>query len=297
MRPYAPLRPRPRQARRVAAAMLVTGVVAACATPRPATEPAARTMAAEQAPARDPHRAPWAVTGDAGTWSNRIELASVLESRVDTVTRTDTSRAVLELSLSRLAGSPGGLSGLVTTYRLGVGAMDPDSVRGLLLPLAFRAEEGRDGAQARFDTPPSGACASVLAVVQPVRDLLVRPPARLEPGTSWSDSATYTICRDSIPLEVHSRRTFVVRGAEQRDTTGLVIIVDRTSEVRIDGRGLQFGEPVTIHAEGRGTMRLELVPRGGVVVAGEGEHLLEMQMRGRRRSQDLTQRTRITIAR
>ena len=296
MRPYAPVRPRLFHARRAVVAMLTAGGIAACAAPRPATEPAPRTTAVEQAPTRDPMRAPWTVTDDAGTWSNRIELASTLESRVDTVMRTDTSRVVLELSWSRLAGSPGGLSGLVTAYRLGVGAMEPDTVRGLLLPMAFRATEGRDGGQVRFEVPPSGPCSPLLAVVQPVRDLLVRPPGRLEPGTTWSDSATYTICRDSIPLEVTSRRSFVVRGAERRDGIGLVVVVDRTADVRLHGDGTQFGEPITIRAEGQGTMRLELLPRGGVVVSGEGDHELEMQMRGRRRSQDLTQRTRITIA-
>ena len=71
--------------------------------------------------------------------------------------------------------------------------------------------------------------------------------------------------------------------------------MDRTSSVSLVGEGVQFGEKISLAAEGSGTMRIELDPASSTVVAAQGEAELKMTMRGRRRSQELRQHTRIEI--
>lgn len=272
----------------------IVGVVVACAAP--ASMPSPRPAPSSGAPSeRDPLEAPWAMVRSAGSFAHTLRLSSELVSRVDTVTRVDSSTATLSVSWSRLAGSePARLSGLVTLYAVGAGAGDPPALAGLLLPIPFSATEGWNASQARLEVPASGACGLAATAFPVLRELLVSPPTRLVEGSSWSDSASYDLCRDSIPLRIKSVRRFVVIGAERRGTEVLVL-VDRTSSVSIEGGGIQFGEPLTITAAGTGTMRLELRPAGAVVVSAHGQSELSMTMRGRRRTQELRQHTRIEI--
>jgi len=280
--------------RRVHPICLVVMFAAACAAP--AAAPSSRPAPVSGAPrVQDPLDAPWVMTRGAGAFAHTLRSTSELLSRVDTVERVDSSTATLSVSWSRLAGSdPARLSGLVTAYVVGAGADEPKTLPGLLLPVPFSATEGSNGSQARLEVPASGACGLTATVTPMLRELFVSPPARLVEGASWSDSASYELCRDSIPLRIRSVRGFLVVGAERRGTEVLVL-VDRTSSVSIDGDGMQFGEPLTINASGTGTMRLELRPTDAVVVAARGESELRMTMRGRRRTQELRQRTRIEI--
>ena len=282
--------------RRVHPGWLVAVGVVAAACAAPASTPSARPAPAPGvASVRDPLAAPWTMTRDAGTFAHTLHLSSELVSRVDTVERVDSSTAVLTVSWSRLAGSdPARLSGLVTAYGVGDGATEPEPPAQLMLPIPFSAIEGSNASQALLEVPSSGACGSAATVAPLLRELLVSPPARLVDGSSWSDSAAYELCRDSIPLRVRSVRRFVVVGAERRGTEVLVL-VDRTSSVSIEGAGVQFGEPLTITAAGTGAMRLALRPAGALVVTAQGESELTMTMRGRRRTQELRQRTRLEI--
>ncbi len=274
--------------------VVLVGVAVACAAP--ASTPSARPDPSPAAPGvRDPLEAPWVMTRGAGTFVHTLRLSSELASRVDTVERVDSSTATLRVSWSRLAGSdPARLSGLVTEYGVGAGAVGPQALAGLLLPVPFSATEGWNASQARLEVPASAACGLAATVTSLVRELFVSPPTRLIEGSSWSDSASYELCRDSIPLRIRSVRRFVVVGAERRGSEVLVL-VDRTSNVAIEGEGMQFGEPLTITATGTGAMRLELRPAGAVVVTAQGGSELSMTMRGRRRTQELRQHTRIEI--
>lgn len=274
----------------------IVGVVAVVACAPPVSTPSVRPIPAPGTPGvRDPLEAPWVMVRGAGSFAHRLRFESTLVSRVDTVERVDSSAATLSVSWSRLAGSdPARLSGLVTEYRVSAGAVEPQALTGLLLPIPLVAAEGWSGTQARLEVPASGACGLVASVTPLLRELFVSPPARLVEGSSWSDSASYEICRDSIPLRVRSVRRFVVVGAERRGAEVLVL-VDRTSSVSIAGGGMQFGEPLTITAAGTGTMRLEMRPAGAVVVLARGKSELTMTMRGRRRTQELRQHTRIEI--
>lgn len=271
------------------ALVLALGCASPAAIPpaRPAPMPGAPRM-------QNPLEAPWAMARPAGSFANTIRLSSELVSRVDSVERRDTAKAVISVSWTRPAGGdPTRLSGLVTDYRVGGGASEPQPLVGLLLPVPFTAT-GRDEVAARVEVPASGACGLAAAALQPVRELFVSTPPRLVVGTSWSDSLSYALCRDSIPLAVTSVRRYRVVGAEQR-TDAVVIVVDRSSSVALVGEGVQFGEKLSLAAEGTGTMRFELDPASGAVVAARGEADLKMTMRGRRRSQELRQHTRIEI--
>ena len=267
---------------------------ASCASPAPA--PAVGPAPASAAPiVRDSLESPWAVARRVGSFANTIRFSSQLVSRVDSAERTDSSTAIVRVSWTRLAGEePARLSGLVSEYGVGIGTLGPAPLVGLRLPVPFSATAGRGATQAQLDVAFSGACSLATVVMQPARDLFVSTPPSLKAGSTWGDSSSYTICRDSVPLQVRSARSFTVVGAERR--AGVVLLlVDRTSTVTMLGEGSQFGETLTVAAQGSGTMRLELRLDDGSIFTALGESELKMMMRGRRRSQDLTQHTRIEI--
>lgn len=275
---------------------LLGAVSLAVSCASPAGAPAPRPAPTSAAPVvRNALEAPWAVTRRVGSFANTIRLSSQLISRVDSVEHTDSSTAIIRVSWTRLAGeAPARLSGLVSEYGVGVGVLDPAPLVGLRLPVPFSAIDGQGASQAQLDVALSGACSLSAVVLPPARELFVSPPHSLRAGSSWSDSLSYTICRDSVPLQVRSARSFKVVGAERRQEV-VVVLVDRTSTVTMLGEGTQFGETLKIAAEGSGTMRLELRLDDGSVFAALGEAELRMTMRGRRRSQDLKQHTRIEI--
>lgn len=222
-------------------------------------------------------------------------LETELRTRTDTLVTVDSLRTAFVAEWTRLAAdAEGRIAGLIREFSLSADSSAPVTPAGLLLPIPFAAELGAVGTQPRIARPDPAACTLDAAASQPLRELLLSPPQRLEPGTAWSDSATTSICRDSIPLTVRSVRHFVVRDAAMREG-GLVVRVERTSTVQLAGDGRQFGEPLTIAAEGEGRLELYLRVPDGVVIEGAGEQVLRMTMRGRRRSQELAQRTRITI--
>ena len=275
---------------------LLGAVSLAVSCASPAGAPAPRPAPTSAAPVvRNALEAPWAMARRVGSFANTIRLSSQLISRVDSVERTDSSTAIIRVSWTRLAGeAPARLSGLVSEYGVGVGVLDPTPLVGLRLPVPFSATDGLGAWQAQLDVAFSGACSLSAVVLQPARELFVSAPLSLRAGSSWGDSLSYTICRDSVPLQVRSARSFKVVGAERREEV-VVVLVDRTSTVTMLGEGTQFGETLKIAAEGSGTMRLELRLDDGSVFAALGEAELKMTMRGRRRSQDLKQHTRIEI--
>lgn len=282
---------------RVAGALCLVCTLAftlACASP--AVRPPPRPAPAPDAPrVHDPLEAPWTVERRAGSFVNTLRFSAEIVSRVDSVELHDSSTAIIGVSWSRLAVlEPTRLSGLVTDFRVGSGTLDPQPLGGLLLPVPFAAVGSDEAGVPRIEVPPSGACGLAAISLQPLRELFVSPPPRLVVGTSWSDSSSYAICRDSIPLAVTSVRRYRVVGAERR-ADGVVVVVDRTSRVILLGEGVQFGERLSLAAEGSGSMRLELDPASSTIRAARGDADLTMTMRGRRRSQELRQHTRIEI--
>ncbi len=274
--------------------VLGTAVVAACTAP--AVLPTPRPAPESEAPTRtDPLSAPWTVDATSGSVVQEIRLEASLLSRVDTVERRDSIRTIVSAEWSRVHGDGAPrLAGLLTSFRVSADSTEPVTPLGLLLPVPFSALEGAGPTQARFTTPDPSGCGLEAAAASMLRELFVTLPRRLEPGTSWRDSSSYVVCRDSITLTVRSVREFRVTGAERRDGQ-VVVLLERRSQTTMRGEGHQFGEPLSIEADGDGLAQLAVRLSGGFVVAGSGESELRMTMRGRRRSQELTQHTRIEI--
>jgi hypothetical protein len=265
-----------------------------CAPPPavPTTRPEA---VAPPVVAVDPLSAPWEPHVGTGSIAQELRFEASLVSRVDTVERRDTIRTVVNLEWSRVAGEAASrISGLLTGFRISADTTEPVPPSALALPLPFSALDGVGAIQARLTRPEPTSCGLDAAATHAIREVLISLPRRLEPGTTWTDSASYGICRDSIPLSVRSERRYTVTGAERRDGQ-LVVLVERRSSVTMNGAGRQFGEEVVLDATGEGTATLVVRLSGAFVIAGSGESDLRMTMRGRRRSQELTQHTRIEI--
>lgn len=281
-----------RLVRRSTIASLVA-MLACGAPPRPPVLPPTPGPAAPAVV--DSLAGPWIPGTRSGSVQQEVRLTAALRSRVDSVDRLDTLQAIVGLEWARVAGSSARVSGLLRDFRVSSDTAAPRVPNGLRLPVPFSALEGADGGQASVERPDPAGCGPEAAAVQALREVMLTLPRRLEIGSTWSDSARYAVCRDSIPLSVTSERTFRVAGAE-RIAGAVVLLIDRTSRVTMRGTGTQFGELLTIEATGTGAMRLAVRLEGAVVVQGRGESTLEMTMRGRRRTQTLAQHTHVEIA-
>jgi hypothetical protein len=183
----------------------------------------------------------------------------------------------------------------VTAFGVAVDSAGLLAPPGLTLPLPFVALDGVGAAAPRVLRPDPAGCGPEAGTAHILREALLALPGRLEANTTWRDSATYPICRDSVLLTAISTRTFRIVRATRR-SGALVVEVERRSALTLRGDGRQFGEPISIEARGDGVATLFVQLAGSVVVDGTGESTLTMTMRGRRRSQELTQHTRIMIS-
>jgi hypothetical protein len=279
---------------RLAFASLVC-VTMACARPAPRANPAARPDAPAAAVVTpDRLEAPWQISAATAGITQRLRIVSELESTIDTVLRRDSSVLELGLAWSRLAGTaPERISGLVTSVRLGISDSLLATPVGVLMPLPFSATRGVAGG-AELSAPDLASCAVTAALVAPLREALIFPPKRLTPGLLWTDSSTVSVCRDSIPLTVATQRQYRVLSA-QAEGSDVVVLLERRTRMQMQGRGTQFGEPIEISAEGEGSTSLVLRLAGAYVLRANGAQELRMTMRGRRRTQELRQRSRIEI--
>jgi len=259
--------------------------------------PRAPAAPREAEAARDSTAAPWRVSGLERPRSQRVDVSAVIESRVDSVTRSDTlaTRTWIEWS-EHPDAAPRRVAGMVRAFALRRGV---DSLWTVLdapaLPVSFVAEIPWAGSAPELVLPRADGCDAQSAVVQGWRETWVSPPTLLNIGSAWRDSSVTPLCRDGIVLQVSTQRDFVVTGATVRDGT-LRIVVQRRSSAMIRGSGVQFGD--SVHFEGRATgeMQLELLPAGGVIAAGSGTSELHLTMRGRRRTQELVQRSALEIS-
>jgi hypothetical protein len=275
--------------------LAVLAVLAACGPAvvrAPGTGPERRPVA----DAFDSLAGPWTLRNAGRPRAQLVTLSAVLQSRVDSVVRHDTvaSQTLLEWSAPPDV-SPVRVVGMVRSFNVMLGS---DStwrpLQDLRLPVAFAATQPRPGAQPTFTTPVDTSCGAAAAVVQGLRETWLAPPSRLVPGTAWRDSSVYPLCRDGVLLEARVLRVFTVVEARIRDGT-LVLRVRRESETVLAGRGIQFGDSITITGEGRASAMLDLSIDGAMVLAGEGSSELHMHLRGRRRTQDLVQHGTLVI--
>ena len=225
-----------------------------------------------------------------------IDQRAVLVIRTDTIARTDSLSSHSELAFAATAG--GSVSGNVSAFAVRANVQNSVAPAGLALPFPFRGDFSTRGTQLEFLTPRDAApCASnPLSIVQSLRDLWFRTPDTLRVGSAWSDSASYVICRDGIPLRASVQRSFRVTRATERDGR-LVLDVVRTARTSLEGAGTQFGETVTISGTGGGELTYQLDPAAGEIVSASGNAVLDFSLRGRLRSQAVHQTAEIRIGR
>jgi hypothetical protein len=279
-----------------AAALLLLLVVSGCGT-AVRSAPSAPTPPREAAAARDSTAAPWRIVGVERPRSQRVDISAIIDSRIDTTLRSDTlaTRSWYDWS-EHPDASPRRIAGMLRAFALRTGS---DSLWRVLdaptLPVSFAAEIPQGGLVPELVTPRADGCDPQAALVPGWRETWVSPPSLLDVGTTWRDSSNSPLCRDGIVLQVSSQREFVVTGAVVRAGT-LRVVVRRTSRAVIRGSGVQFGDSVHFEGSASGEMQLELLPAGAVIAAGSGTSELRLTMRGRRRTQELVQRSALEIS-
>lgn len=283
-------------------ALLAALVVVGCARPSSTRGPAPDILAREGVERSAPRSDRWLVRATAAARVTELRVEGTLTSAVDAVERVDTLTALLRTTWTHSAPPsgvpeiPARISGTLDVYQVAFGGSAAlGAPAGLVLPLVYAAEQPERDQQPRLSLPSPEECNPAAAALSALRELWISPPDTLRVGLEWADSAQYVTCRDSVALAVVSVREYRVLGAEERGGS-TVVLVARRSTTRMSGSGAQLGEPLEITAVGLSEMRLELTLDGGAIVAGSGESELRMSMRSRRRSQELVQRTRLTIA-
>jgi hypothetical protein len=243
-----------------------------------------------------PHaNGPWAFRPSTQSHDFTLDQTAIVAIRVDTATRTDTISTHAELTVATTAGAT---SGSVSAYAVQAAGRVAATPPGLALPFPFRAEYPAGGQQLGFTAPRDVTpCSSLaLAAAQSLRDLWFKAPDSLRVGTTWSDSSSYTACRDGVPLRVTARRTFRVAGFSDLDGK-VMLTIARTSRSTIDGTGVQFGEGVGVSGAGSGSLDYELDTASGIVVSAKGTAVLDLTLRSRVRTQVVRQTVEIRIAR
>ncbi len=228
--------------------------------------------------------------------AQRIQVSALLTSRVDSVVRTDSVASVLDVVWGD--GARAGDAPLPVRVARYVVRVAPDTTwrvpPGIVGPFALTATPSRGAVPVLCASSAAECSAAQLAAAQGWQESWIGAPASLEPGATWRDSTQSLVVRDSIPLAVTNVREFTVREALVRDGA-VVLVIDRRTTQRLAGEGRQFGEPVQITGQGEGVMRLEVAVGTGAVLRGDGTSVLTLRLVGRRRTQDLTQESHITI--
>lgn len=268
---------------------LVVGCAPSGGSPGGGAAPEPGTAAAVSNPLIEP----WNVERKYAKVSHIFRVDAVLVSRIESTSETDTVSA--QASVTWEPTRDGQWVGAITDYLVG-----SDSIRrpaGLSFPVAVvLTRPSQPGQVPRFVVPADGSCAPVAAIAQVLREGIVTTPRTLRRDQTWSDSSVTTVCRDSIPLTVTTVRRYKVVGAELRDGE-VVVLVDRVSTVAMRGEGRQLGAPVQLVADGTGAMRLAITLDDGILASAEGTNDLVLRLTGRRRSQELRQRSTVRIVR
>ena len=252
-------------------------------TPSPRVDP----------PVVNPLAEPWQVEQKNVKVSQVFRVDAVLVSRIDTKTEVDTVVSQADVTWESTAN--GRWVGAVDRFVVGRDSVAVPAGISFPVPVTLTRPR-REGEVPRFVVPAEGSCAPTAAITQVLREGIIAVPRTLRRDQTWSDSSQATICRDSIPLVVTTVRQHRVVGAEWRDGA-VVVLIDRESRVRMRGEGRQLGEPVQLVAEGGGTIRLAVRADDGVLDSADGSTELVMRFTGRRRSQELRQRSRVRILR
>ena len=253
-----------------------------------------------------PVHAPPPVVRSAGSWVYRVSTApqrftvdqnAVIVVGLDTAARTDTVSSHAEITFSNTPATRG-VNGTVSALLVRGAGRTATTPPGLQVPFPFRAAYRDDGRQLEFIAPADVTpCSSTqLAAVQSLRDVWLETPDTLRVGSTWSDSSSYVTCRDGIALHATIHRMFHVAASTVRDGRTLLSVA-RLSRTLVEGRGVQFGDSVTVSGAGNGQLAYELDPSSGEMSSANGTATLDLSLRGSQRTQIVRQTVEIRISR
>ena len=253
-----------------------------------------------------PIHAPPPAARSIGAWAYRpstaMQLFAVDESAVisidrDSATRIDSVSSHTEIAFAN-APPLHSVYGRVSAFLVGATGRAPATPDGLQIPFPLRATYTSANLQLQFVEPADVIpCSSnELAAAQSLRDLWFQAPDTLRIGATWADSSSYVTCRDGIPLRATVHRMFHVAGSTVRDER-THLSVTRLSRTLLEGRGVQFGDSVTVSGAGNGQLAYDLDPVNGEVVSAAGTATLDFSLRSSRRTQIVRQAADIRIAR
>jgi hypothetical protein len=275
----------------VASALLVSG----CRSSIP-EQPIGRAAPAPVVVAAAPASGgPWLYRPATQRRSVTLDQQATVEIRQDTLARTDTVSLHVDVAYTMFAGR-NRITGVISAYRVHAGSAAPGTPPGLGVPFPFAGDFPSRGRQLELTQPASQtACASpAFGAAQSLRDLWLQPPDTLRIGTRWTDSSTYVLCRDGIPLRTASEREFRVT-AFADDGGRPVLTIVRRAHGTLRGDGAQAGEPLTISGTTTGDLTYQLAPATGELLSATGASLLEFTLTSKLRTQQVRQRSRIAV--
>lgn len=256
----------------------------------------------KQAPATTPlpvarSSGPWFYHPSPAHQAFAVDQQAIIAIRLDSSTHTDTLATHAEVAFT-IAPATHGVTGDVADFLVQYAARTAETPAGLVTPFPFYGEYSGRGLQLDFTAPLNAApCSSTaLAVAQSLRDLWFRPPDTLRVGSTWSDSSSYVICRDGIPLRATVHRVFHVSGTASAGAHQLLSI-SRLARMVLDGSGLQFGEAVGVTGAGSGQLAYDFDPSSGEIVDANGNATLDLSLRSRLSTQIVHQAVTIRISR
>lgn len=137
------------------------------------------------------------------------------------------------------------------------------------------------------DRPETGALALV-------RDVLWRVPTTVSVGDRWRDSTVQLVCRSSLPLVVRTTSEYVVTDTV-RQSAGVLLVITRTSQMRVEGKTTSPWRLIDVNGTGQGTHEARVAVISGAVREVRGTSTLTLQVTDRTtpssvRSQVVTQR-------
>ena len=303
---------------------LVIALLAGCTPPR-APEPGPAPSRPDAPPRIEPRVDARGFHLRAGTLTYEVSSAASIDARDDTLPG-DTVRVdavvIYNVGTSEAPESTTRVGGSIDSYQVHSSRPGPTAADSLALPIPFVGVLGPGGLvlegiveesaagdlRSPPDTsgaPPGGAsggapdssalverpCVAALsAPLAMARDIVLLPPASLTIGTTWSDTATTTICRGEVPITTTAVRRYAVVGSTRLAGADAVAI-ERTSEITIAGRARLRGRLVAVSGTGRGRTTFYASVARGALLGADGAYDAELTIESGTRRQQFTQAT------
>jgi hypothetical protein len=119
-------------------------------------------------------------------------------------------------------------------------------------------------------------------------------PATLEPGATWSDSTSTTMCRGGIPITTVTMSTYRVQ--DRRDSSGLQILyVHRQADLQLTGTGMQGSRQLRVEGTGQSETLLTYDLTNGHVLEQSGQSVISLVYQTLQLTHRAIQRTRSSV--